>query len=51
MRVIINGEDAMNYSKLHELPFWHDIRCNSNHGAKREIIAKPMHPTQASIYL
>jgi len=41
----------MNCSKLRELPYGHDIRCNSIHGAKREFMAKPIHNASASIHL
>ena len=64
MRVILNGEHAMNCTRLHELtlrvmncsklrelPYGHDIRCNSIHGATREIMAKPIHDPSASIHL
>ena len=41
---------VMNCSKLRELPYGHDIGCNSIHGAKREIMAKPIHDASASIH-
>ena len=41
---------VVNCSKLRELPCGHDIRCNSIHGAKRELMAKPIHDASASIH-